>query len=199
MGLHVRRLALSRPGFSLGPLDLDVEAGHALLVFGPALAGKTALLKALVGLTPASGQVQLDGLELDLAAPVGLEKIRADVGMVFQNDALFDSLTVQENVGQPLRHRHVEDADIRIAKALADVGLSDAASKLPEQLSGGMRKRAGLARALAADPGLLLVDEPLADLDPGTQLRIARLLDNSTKSEERGWEPHADGASAPQK
>jgi len=176
MSVHVRELRIDVPGFGLGPLSFDVENGQALLVFGPSRAGKTALLKALVGFAPARGQVRVEGAEVDLAKPTGIDALRSHAGMVFQNDALFDALTVRENVAEPLRRRRISDAGIRITQALNDVGLLDAANKLPEQLSGGMRKRAGLARAFAMDPAVLLVDEPLAGLDPGTQKRIASLL-----------------------
>ena len=174
--LAARGLRIDRPGFALGPIDLEIAAGEALLAFGPSLAGKTALLKALVGLAPARGTVRIGTVEVSLSDPPPLEPLRVQVGMVFQNDALFDSLTVRENVAVPLLRRGIADAGPRVAQALADVGLTEAADKLPEQLSGGMRKRAGLARALAVEPSVLLVDEPLAGLDPGTQKRIASLL-----------------------
>lgn len=175
-GLAARGLRVTRGTFALGPLDLEVAPGEALLIFGPSLAGKTALLKALVGLAPAQGRVRVGDVEVDLATARVDDRLRSQVGMVFQNDALFDALTVAENVGLPLERRGVRDADIRIREALRGVGLTDAAQKLPEQLSGGMRKRAGIARALATDAPVLLVDEPLAGLDPGTQDRIADLL-----------------------
>jgi len=175
-GLAVRALTLRRPGFSLGPLSFDVAPGEALLVFGPSQAGKTQLLKALVGLAPASGQVCVDGIELSLAASTGWADLRARVGMVFQNDALFDSLSVRDNVALPIVRRGGRDDDPRIDALVAEVGLQGHGHKRPAQLSGGMRKRAGLARALAAAPPVLLIDEPLAGLDPGSQRRIAALL-----------------------
>jgi phospholipid/cholesterol/gamma-HCH transport system ATP-binding protein len=181
-GLQASGLALRGDDFSLGPIDLQARAGEALLVFGPARGGKSPLLKALVGLTPGTGRVTLGETTVELGGAAVLDALRLQVGMVFQNDALFDALTVRENIALPLRGRSGPDADMRITEVLEQVGLTDAADKRPEQLSGGMRKRAGLARALVTRPSLLLIDEPLAGLDPGNQLRVVRLLEQALQA-----------------
>jgi ABC-type transporter Mla maintaining outer membrane lipid asymmetry ATPase subunit MlaF len=172
------QLAVTRGAFVLGPVSFALGAGEALLVTGPSLGGKTSLLKALVGLVPSAGTVTVGGLALDARAPARLSALRAQVGMVFQNDALFDALDALENAALPLLRRGTPRpaALARAREALAQVGLADAAAKRPEQLSGGMRKRLGLARAIAAPTALLLVDDPLAGLDPGASGRIVALL-----------------------
>jgi phospholipid/cholesterol/gamma-HCH transport system ATP-binding protein len=164
---------------ALNSLTLDFPVGSRTVLWGPAGGGKTSLLKCLTGLVhPTSGDVQWD--DVPIAKRSAEEKREAQVafGMVFQSDALFDSLTVKENVLLPLRKRKVpeEEAQERAAEAIKRVGLSHAAEKHPENLSGGMKKRAGVARAIVARPHVLLADDPFAGLDPVTERSIAELL-----------------------
>lgn len=164
---------------ALDALTLDFPVGSRTVLWGPAGGGKTSLLKCLTGLVyPSSGDVQWD--DVPIARRTAEEKRDAQVafGMVFQSDALFDSLTVRENVLLPLRKRKVPEAEAqeRAAEAIARVGLSHAAEKHPENLSGGMKKRAGVARAIVARPHVLLADDPFAGLDPVTERSIAELL-----------------------
>ena len=164
---------------ALDELTLDFPVGSRTVLWGPAGGGKTSLLKCLTGLVaPTSGEVQWD--EVPISKRTAGEKREAQVafGMVFQSDALFDSMTVLENVLLPLRKRKVPEAEAqeRAADALARVGLTTAAQKHPENLSGGMKKRAGVARAIVARPRVLLADDPFAGLDPVTERSIAELL-----------------------
>lgn len=163
----------------LEDVDCALPAGSRVLVMGRAGSGKTTLLKLLAGLLPpTSGAVLWEGQDVTrLSRPERRER-QAAFGFVFQTDALFDSLTVRENVLLPLRRRHVaeDEAQARALEVLSAVGLRDAADTLPERLSGGMKKRAGMARALAARPSVLLADDPFAGLDPGTTRQVARVL-----------------------
>lgn len=163
----------------LEDVDCALPAGSRVLVMGRAGSGKTTLLKVLAGLLPpTSGAVLWEGQDVTrLSRPERRER-QAAFGFVFQTDALFDSLTVRENVLLPLRRRHVaeDEAQARALEVLSAVGLRDAADTLPERLSGGMKKRAGMARALAARPSVLLADDPFAGLDPGTTRQVARVL-----------------------
>ncbi len=161
----------------LGPLSGDLGRG-VLLVCGPAQSGKTTLLKALCGLVPlATGAVSVDGADL-AAGPEALSAIRERIGMVFQSDALFDSMDSLANVALPLLRRRVGKAEAaaRAREALSQVGLAGHEHALPERLSGGMRKRLGLARAIVARPRYLLADDPFAGLDPGTVAKVRDLL-----------------------
>lgn len=153
--------------------------GSRVLVLGRSGAGKTTLFKALAGLAaPAGGHVLWNGEDVARMTPAERRARQAAFGMVFQTDALFDSMTVRHNVLLPLERRRVprEEAEARADEVLRAVGLADAADALPERLSGGMRKRAGIARALAARPSVLLADDPLAGLDPHTARQVARVL-----------------------
>jgi len=161
---------------ALDGVSLELPAGTQALLLGRSGAGKTVLLKSLAGLLPgALPSIRWDGQPV---TPRALKERRSAFGMVFQNDALFDSATVRENVELPLLRRGVAfaEAAARAEEALSQVGLLDAAELLPEALSGGMRKRAGLARALVARPEVLLLDDPLAGLDPATAHGVAELL-----------------------
>jgi phospholipid/cholesterol/gamma-HCH transport system ATP-binding protein len=153
--------------------------GSRVLVLGRSGAGKTTLFKALAGLAaPASGHVLWNGEDVAAMSSALKRERQAAFGMVFQTDALFDSMTVRRNVLLPLERRRVprEEAEARADEVLRAVGLAEAADTLPERLSGGMRKRAGIARALAARPSVLLADDPFAGLDPGTAKQVARVL-----------------------
>jgi len=164
----------------LDDVTLDVPEGTAFCLLGRSGTGKSVTLKHIIGLLrPDSGKVLVGGKDVASLSGRELAEVRRSMGFLFQNSALFDSITVGENVAFPLR-RHTDWSDSKIrdtARArLADVGLDEDYDKMPSELSGGMRKRAGLARAMALDPKILLVDEPSAGLDPITAREIDDLL-----------------------
>lgn len=164
---------------ALTDLTLEFPVGSRTVLWGPAGGGKTSLLKCLTGLVaPTSGEVQWDDLPITSRTAQQKRDAQVAFGMVFQSDALFDSLTVLENVLLPLRKRRVPEAEAqqRAAEAIDRVHLTHAAQKHPENLSGGMKKRAGVARAIVARPQVLLADDPFAGLDPVTERSIAELL-----------------------
>lgn len=164
---------------ALDAVSLEFDAGSRTVLWGPAASGKTSLLKCLAGLVvPTSGEVRWDDVDVKTLSAAQRRAAQVNFGMVFQSDALFDSMSVLENVLLPLRKRKVaeDEAQARAREALARVGLEKAADKKPETLSGGMKKRAGVARAIVARPSVLMADDPFAGLDPVTEKSIAELL-----------------------
>jgi phospholipid/cholesterol/gamma-HCH transport system ATP-binding protein len=151
-------------------VNLTVPRGKTLVVIGRSGCGKSVLLRVMIGLLrPDSGTVLFDGEDITTMSERQMNRIRLRTGMLFQNAALFDSLTVAENVGFGLKQNtSTSDAEIAriVAGKLAVVDLAGVESKYPSELSGGMRKRVGLARAIAMDPALILYDEPTTGLDP---------------------------------
>jgi len=151
-------------------ISFDVKRGETLVILGGSGSGKSTLLRTLVGLEkPDSGEIWLKGKNLAAISDSEMDEIRKKIGMSFQGGALFGSMTVGENVALPLReHTKLEDSTIEIILRLKldQVGLSGYENYMPSQLSGGMKKRAAVARALAMDPEILFFDEPSAGLDP---------------------------------
>ena len=164
----------------LSGVNLTVEKGESMTVIGGSGSGKSVLIKHIIGLLfPDQGQVTVDGQVLNDLDEEGLNDVRKKFGMLFQGAALFDSLPVWENVGFGLKqHTKMSDQEIRAVatQKLALVGLKDVEDKMPVDLSGGMKKRVGLARAIAMDPQIILYDEPTTGLDPITADAINDLI-----------------------
>jgi phospholipid/cholesterol/gamma-HCH transport system ATP-binding protein len=168
----------------LAGVDLTVASGETVAIVGPSGCGKSVLLKTTIGLVrPDSGDVLIDGESVFRATPAEVRRILRKVGYVFQAAALFDSLDVQENVAMGIRleeARSLEKREVarRVARALEDVNLDprEVLGKLPAELSGGMRKRVGLARAIVGRPQIVLYDEPVTGLDPVNAATVARLI-----------------------
>jgi phospholipid/cholesterol/gamma-HCH transport system ATP-binding protein len=162
-------------------VSLSVERGETMVIMGGSGSGKTVTLRLIAGLIrPSEGTVHVFGERIDSLSEEELLPIRRRMGYVFQGAALFDSLTVHENVAYPLReHTSLGEADIRerVLHFLSVVGLgAEVLDQLPSELSGGMRKRVGIARALAQEPQMLLFDEPTAGLDPTNARMVAELI-----------------------
>ncbi|MER2565818.1 MAG: ABC transporter ATP-binding protein [Myxococcaceae bacterium] len=170
----------------LSGITLDVPAGSTLVILGGSGSGKTVLMKHMIGLLkPDSGRVIIDGEDIVPLGPEGLEKMRRKFGMVFQAAALFDSMTVFENVSFPLREHRKElgEEQLRalVKEKLSIVGLKNVEEKYPADLSGGMRKRVGLARAIVLDPKIVLYDEPTTGLDPITTDYVDEMILDAKK------------------
>lgn len=164
----------------LDDMDLDVYAGETLAVIGPSGTGKSTVIKVLTGLLPpTSGSVVIDGQETSGFGEEEWDALRKRMGVVFQYSALFDFLNVGENVAFGLRrHTRLPEEEIkkRVATLLQLVGMPDTQKLLPSELSGGMKKRVGLARALAMEPQIVFYDEPTSGLDPVMTMTISRLI-----------------------
>ena len=164
----------------LDGVDLDIPRGSSTVIIGGSGTGKSVLLKHIIGLMkPDSGTVEVEGVAINELGNREITRFRRRFGMAFQEGALFDSMTVEQNVAFPLIRQGGMDGPAireRVEECLAEVGLSDAAEKMPAELSGGMRRRVGFARAVANQPEILLFDEPTTGLDPVTKGTIDDLI-----------------------
>jgi phospholipid/cholesterol/gamma-HCH transport system ATP-binding protein len=167
-------------------LNLKIEDGKTTVIIGRSGGGKSVLLKHIIGLLkPDRGEVLIDGIDITKLNDKKLNTIREKFGMLFQEAALFDSMTVKENVAFPLReHTRMSEAEITdvVADKLKSVGLTGVENIMPSELSGGMRKRVGLARAIALQPEIVLFDEPTTGLDPVMTEAINQLIMDTQKA-----------------
>ena len=165
----------------LNGIDMDIVKGENLAVLGRSGTGKSVLIKIISGLLkPDSGMVKVFGKEIDKVSEKELQELRLKIGFSFQNSALYDSMSVKENLAFPLvrnkRSLSSKEVNEAIESVLNDVGLSQTISQMPSELSGGQKKRIGIARTLIMKPELMLYDEPTAGLDPITSIEINNLI-----------------------
>lgn len=167
----------------LNGLDLTIPAGEITAIIGPSGEGKSVLIKHMIGLLkPDSGNVEVDGESILGLRRSQMNHVREKFGMLFQGAALFDSMNVFENVAFPLREKtrlSKEEIRTRVLSALEDVGLKNVERKFTDELSGGMKKRVGLARALLLNPKIILFDEPTTGLDPIIKRAIHQLISDT--------------------
>ena len=165
---------------ALKGISLTIEKGETIAIIGGSGSGKSTLLRLMIGLDrPTSGAIYIGDENIAVLDEDALDRVRLRMGMVFQYSALFDSMSVGENVAFGLReHTHKSEEEIRriVREKLALVGLPDAAGLMPQELSGGMKKRVGLARAIATDPEIIFYDEPSSGLDPIMTAKIDELI-----------------------
>jgi len=164
----------------LDQINLEVAQGETVTVLGRSGTGKSVLLKLMIGLLkPDRGGIEINGVDVTALPLDRLNRVRKTMGFLFQQSALYDSLTVEDNVAFPLRrHAEMDEKQVRaqVSALLASVGMLEARRKLPADISGGMKKRVGLARALALEPAIVLLDEPTTGLDPITASEITDLI-----------------------
>jgi len=170
----------------LDDISLDVKKGENAVVFGRSGTGKSVLLKCIVKLLiPESGEIIVDGNSIFDIKMKDLNELRKSIGFLFQGSALYDSMSVRENLEFPLirnkKSMSAEERQEKVIKALQDVSLEDAINKMPDELSGGMKKRIGLARTIISEPKLILYDEPTTGLDPITVKEISQLINDLQK------------------
>ncbi len=169
----------------LNALDLEIPSEEITVILGRSGSGKSVILKHIIGLmTPDSGKIYINDKDITRLNERELNEVRKQFGMLFQDAALFDSMTVGENVAFPLvEHTRLPKKEIQriVEEKLRQVGLPGVAEKMPSELSGGMRKRAGLARAIALDPKIILFDEPITGLDPIMSDAIDDLIVNTQR------------------
>ena len=164
----------------LKDISLTIDKGETIAIIGGSGSGKSTLLRLMIGLDrPSSGEIYIGGENITTLNENALDRVRLRMGMVFQYSALFDSMSVGENVAFGLReHAHASEPEIRriVAEKLELVGLPGAAQMMPQELSGGMKKRVGLARAIATNPEIIFYDEPSSGLDPIMTAKIDELI-----------------------
>lgn len=169
----------------LDNINLEIQQGETMVIIGPSGSGKSTILRLMIGLLkPTAGEIWIDGREISHLGEEALNDIRRKMGMVFQYSALFDSMSVGENVAFGLRqHTAMSEEEIArmVRRRLRMVGLAGQEAVMPSELSGGMKKRVSLARAIAINPQIVLYDEPTAGLDPIMSTTIDRLICSTTR------------------